>query len=126
MSLEAVRQQAQTLVPEALERLGDYVRIKALSRDPKLAGEVRRMAEVAAEDLRAAGLDDVALLELDGALPCVKGSKIVDPEAPTVLIYGHFDQQPADPAVWSTPPTRWSVTAIASTDEGSRTTSRAG
>ncbi|MDC3379299.1 M20/M25/M40 family metallo-hydrolase, partial [Planctomycetota bacterium] len=96
--------QAEGMIPQALERLGDYVAVPALSRDSELFPEVRRMAELAACDLKEAGLDNVQVLDLEGALPCVRGEKIVNPGGPTVLIYGHFDQQPADPAVWDTDP----------------------
>lgn len=102
--VERAAERAEALIPEALRRLADYVAIPALSRDPERGPDVRRMAQVAADDLRAAGLEDVAVLELNNALPCVKGSWLHRPGAPTVLIYGHFDQQPADPAEWASPP----------------------
>lgn len=94
----------EPLLAPALERLRDYVAIPAVSREPARAGDVRRMAEVAAEDLRAAGLDRVELIEVPGALPCVRAEKIVDRARPTVLVYGHFDQQPSDPEQWASPP----------------------
>lgn len=102
--VEAAATRAEELIPGALKRLGDYVRIPALSRDPARSPDVRQMAEVAAEDLRAAGLERVELLELPNALPCVRGELCPHPGAPTVLIYGHFDQQPADASEWRTPP----------------------
>ena len=95
---------ARGRVSSALERLGEYVAIPALSRDPERYGDVRRMAEVAAADLRAAGVEGVELLELEGVLPCVKGERFVSEGAPTVLIYGHFDQQPVEEDKWETPP----------------------
>ncbi len=62
------------------------------------------MAELAAADLRAAGLAEVGLLELPGAHPCVRARwGDAGPDAPTVLVYGHFDQQPAVASEWSTP-----------------------
>jgi cysteinylglycine-S-conjugate dipeptidase len=97
-------EQAEALIPDALRRLADYVAIPALSRDPQRFADVRRMAQVAADDLREAGLADVEVLELEGALPCVKGCWLGRPGAPTVLIYGHFDQQPANATEWTTPP----------------------
>ena len=104
MTAAAAAQHAETLIDAALERLGDYVEIVALSRDPQRFKDVRAMAEVAAQDLREAGLDDVRLIEVEGVLPCVIGQKVVDPQLPTVLIYGHFDQQPADAELWDTDP----------------------
>lgn len=101
---EQAAARAEAMIPEALRRLADYVAIPALSRDPARGPEVRRMAQVAADDLRAAGLDQVGILELPNALPCVKGEWLGRPGAPTVLIYGHFDQQPANPAEWASPP----------------------
>lgn len=95
---------AKALVPEALKRLADYVAIPAVSSEPERAGAVRQMAEVAAEDLRAAGLDGVEIIEVEGALPCVRAEKIVDADLPTVLIYGHFDQQPFDESLWESHP----------------------
>jgi len=95
---------AETLIPDALRRLSDYVGVVALSRDPARAPDVKRMAEIARDDLRAAGLADARLLELPGALPCVAASWLERPGAPTVLIYGHFDQQPATASEWRTPP----------------------
>jgi len=95
---------ADALIPPALERLADYVAIPANSRDPALAVEVRRMGELAATDLREAGLEGVEFLQIDHALPCVRGHWLGREGAPTVLIYGHFDQQPADAALWESPP----------------------
>lgn len=102
--LEQAAAKATAMVPEALERLADYVAIPAISSEPSRHASVRRMAEVAAEDLRAAGLEAVAVIEVPGALPCVRAEKIVSPELPTVLIYGHFDQQPFDAELWESPP----------------------
>ncbi len=87
-----------------LNELLDLLRIPSVSADPKYASEVRRMAEATAEHLRQAGLDNVALIETPGH-PIVYGEKIVDAQAPTVLVYGHYDVQPPDPLdLWSSPP----------------------
>jgi acetylornithine deacetylase/succinyl-diaminopimelate desuccinylase-like protein len=97
-------ERAEALIPEALSRLADYVAIPAVSRDPNKADAVRRMAQVAADDLKAAGLDNVEILEIAGTLPCVRADKLGKPGAPTVLVYGHFDQQPSEPELWDSPP----------------------
>ncbi|RMG09889.1 MAG: dipeptidase [Planctomycetota bacterium] len=103
-AVERALAEAEALVPEALRRLADYVRLPAVSSDPERAADVRRMAELAAHDLRAAGLAGVEVLEVPDALPCVRAERQVAAEAPTVLVYGHFDQQPFDPALWDSPP----------------------
>lgn len=61
-------------------------------------------AEWLTELLKRIGFDDIRLLEC-GDQPCVYASKVVSPDAPTILIYGHYDVQPADPLdEWKTPP----------------------
>jgi acetylornithine deacetylase/succinyl-diaminopimelate desuccinylase-like protein len=55
--------------------------------------------------LRAVGLDDVRLLDVPGSPPAVVGERPAPPGAPTVLLYGHYDVQPAGvEADWTSPP----------------------
>ena len=87
-----------------LDELLDLLRIPSVSADPKYAGDVHRMALATAEHLRAVGVDTVEIHETAGH-PIVYGEKMVDPKAPTVLVYGHYDVQPADPLnLWDSPP----------------------
>ncbi|WP_420147774.1 dipeptidase [Spirosoma sp.] len=87
-----------------LDELLDLLRIPSVSADSKFKDEVRRAAEFVRDKLTAAGLDDATLFETLGH-PVVYAEKIVDPAKPTVLVYGHYDVQPADPyELWDTPP----------------------
>ncbi len=87
-----------------LAELLDFLRIPSISADPAYAGSVRQTAEWVADNLRKAGADHVCLEETAG-FPIVYGEKMVDPSAPTVLVYGHYDVQPADPLeLWDNPP----------------------
>lgn len=87
-----------------LAELLDLLRIPSVSADPAYAGDVRKAAEWVADNLRKAGADQVRLEETAG-FPIVYGEKMVDPSAPTVLVYGHYDVQPADPLeLWDNPP----------------------
>lgn len=90
--------------PRFREELLDLLRIPSVSTDPEMAGEVRRAAEWVAARLRRAGMTDVRLLETGGH-PAVYGEWLGAPGRPTVLVYGHFDVQPADPLhLWTHPP----------------------
>lgn len=90
--------------PRFLEELLDLLRIPSISADPAYAGDVRRAAEFIANNLRQSGAEQVRLEETAG-FPVVYGEKIIDPNAPTVLVYGHYDVQPADPLeLWESPP----------------------
>ncbi|OZI08878.1 peptidase dimerization domain protein [Siphonobacter sp. BAB-5385] len=87
-----------------LEELLELLRIPSVSADSKFKGDVRQAAEYVRESLAKAGADVAELHETAGH-PIVYGEKIVDPSKPTVLIYGHYDVQPADPLeLWTSPP----------------------
>ncbi|MEU9129044.1 dipeptidase [Kitasatospora sp. NPDC048540] len=78
-----------------LQDLADWLRIPSVSADPGLAGEVRRSAEWLAAKLRETGFPVAEVWESDG-LPAVFAEwPSGDPDAPTVLVYGHHDVQPA-------------------------------
>ncbi len=87
-----------------LDELFELLRIPSVSTDSKFAGDVTKAAEFVKEKLSEAGVDKVELFS-DGRYPIVYGEKILDPDLPTVMVYGHYDVQPADPyELWNTPP----------------------
>ena len=87
-----------------LDELFVLLRIPSVSADPKYTKDVARTAEAVKERLVAAGADKVEIMPTGGH-PIVYAEKIIDPSLPTVLVYGHYDVQPADPvSLWTTPP----------------------
>lgn len=87
-----------------LNELLDLLRIPSVSADPKYAGDVNKTAEAVKQRLIEAGVDKVEVSPTKG-YPVVYGEKIIDPKKPTVIVYGHYDVQPADPLnLWDSPP----------------------
>jgi acetylornithine deacetylase/succinyl-diaminopimelate desuccinylase-like protein len=87
-----------------ISELFELLRIPSVSADPKFKEDVFKTAEAVKTSLIAAGADQVELIPTDG-YPVVYGEKIVNPEWPTVVVYGHYDVQPADPVdLWNSPP----------------------
>lgn len=87
-----------------LNELLDLLRIPSVSADPKFKDDVFAAAEFVKNSLEKAGADTVEICQTAG-YPIVYGEKIVDPDLPTVLVYGHYDVQPADPyELWDSPP----------------------
>ncbi len=84
--------------------LTDLLKIPSVSTDSKYKEDVLRTAKAIKERLIEAGADNVEVCKTKG-FPIVYGEKLVDPSKPTVLVYGHYDVQPADPlALWNSPP----------------------
>lgn len=87
-----------------LNELLDLLRIPSVSADKKFDGDVRNAAMFVKDQLIAAGVDYAELCETKGH-PIVYAEKIIDSTFPTVLVYGHYDVQPADPyELWDHPP----------------------
>jgi acetylornithine deacetylase/succinyl-diaminopimelate desuccinylase-like protein len=87
-----------------LDELMDFLRIPSVSTSRKYAEDVRKAAEFIKQKLLEAGADQARLIETKGH-PLVYGKKMVNQSLPTVLVYGHYDVQPADPdELWETPP----------------------
>ncbi len=87
-----------------LEELFELLRIPSVSADPAYKGDVLKTAQAVADSLTNAGAENVEVCETPG-YPVVYADKILDPSLPTVLVYGHYDVQPADPVdLWDSPP----------------------
>lgn len=86
-----------------LNELLDLLRVPSISADPAYADDVKKTAGILAENLKKCGAENVEICETAGH-PIVYGEKIIDPNLPTVLVYGHYDVQPADPLdLWDSP-----------------------
>lgn len=86
-----------------LEELSEWLRIPSVSANPAFKNDVRKAANWLAEHFRTLGATDIVLNETAGH-PIVTARLGHDPAKSTVLVYGHYDVQPADPVdLWQTP-----------------------
>lgn len=87
-----------------LDELFELLRIPSISADPAYKNDVLKTAEFVKDKMIAAGAEKVEVCPTAG-YPIVYGEKMIDPKLPTVLVYGHYDVQPAVPLeLWDTPP----------------------
>jgi acetylornithine deacetylase/succinyl-diaminopimelate desuccinylase-like protein len=87
-----------------LEELLDLLRIPSVSAKSEHNGDMQACAKAVAKSLTDAGAQEATIYETEGH-PIVYGAIIVDPSFPTVLVYGHYDVQPADPLeLWKSGP----------------------
>ena len=87
-----------------LEELFSLIRIPSVSAQPAHKEDMVRCAERWKELLLEAGVDKAEVMPSKGN-PMVYAERIVDPNAKTVLVYGHYDVMPAEPfELWKTEP----------------------
>lgn len=100
LTQQAIKENKERYLNELIELL----KIPTISADSAYKGEVLKGAESVAKFLSEAGANKVEICETAGH-PIVYGERIVDESLPTVLVYGHYDVQPADPLeLWTSPP----------------------
>jgi acetylornithine deacetylase/succinyl-diaminopimelate desuccinylase-like protein len=87
-----------------LDDLKEFVHIPSISTDPTAKPAIHQAAQWVAQKLEKLGMQKVQILPTSGH-PVVYGELMsVGPEKPTVLIYGHYDVQPAEPLeLWESP-----------------------
>jgi len=87
-----------------LNELIELLKIPSISADSAYKNDVLKTADAVKVSLEKAGCDHVEICKTAG-YPIVYGEKIIDKKLPTILVYGHYDVQPADPLeLWTSPP----------------------
>lgn len=87
-----------------IEELIDLLKIPSISADTSYKEQVLETAEAVRKSLEKVGAENTEICPTKG-YPVVYGEKIIDENKPTVLVYGHYDVQPADPLeLWDSPP----------------------
>ena len=87
-----------------IDELIELLKIPSISANSNYKADVIHTADAVKNSLQKAGCDEVEKCETPG-FPIVYGEKIIDPNLPTILVYGHYDVQPPDPInLWDSPP----------------------
>src|SRR5690242_18262052 len=87
-----------------LQEMLELLRIPSVSAKSEHKEDMRKCAELVKQRLLGAGADKAEVMATEGH-PVVYGEKIIDATKPTVLVYGHYDVQPADPLeLWHSGP----------------------
>ncbi len=101
-ALEYANQNKEKFLIDLIE----FIKIPSISTDEEYKSETLRAAEWTANHLKVLGMENVEVMPTDnGGHPVVYGEYLKNPGAPTVLVYGHYDVQPADPLeLWESGP----------------------
>jgi acetylornithine deacetylase/succinyl-diaminopimelate desuccinylase-like protein len=87
-----------------LSELLELLKIPSISAKPEHKPDMEKTAEAVKQRLIEAGADQVEICQTKGH-PVVYAEKMIDPAKPTVIVYGHYDVQPAEPLdLWHSPP----------------------
>jgi Acetylornithine deacetylase/Succinyl-diaminopimelate desuccinylase and related deacylases len=101
---EAALQYARKNKEKFLRSFKEILLIPSVSTDPAHSTDIRHAADWLAAQLRSLGMQKVQIFPTTKH-PIVYGEFLGIAEAPTILIYGHYDVQPADPLnQWKTGP----------------------
>ncbi len=86
-----------------LQEMIEFLRIPSVSTKSEHKSDIQRAAQWVANQLKAAGMETVEVLPTDGH-PMVYAEWLKAPGKPTILFYGHYDVQPAEPLeLWTAP-----------------------
>ena len=101
-------QHIQSYISEHKDRfineLIELLKMPSISADPAYKNDLLKTADAVKLALEKAGCDAVEICKTPG-YPIVYGEKIISEDLPTILVYGHYDVQPADPIeLWDSPP----------------------
>lgn len=94
--MEAIKNYIEENKDRFLEELFDLIRIPSVSSKAENKNDMFRAAEYITDQLLKAGADKAEIYKTDGH-PVVYGEKMIGKDKPTVLVYGHYDVQPAEP-----------------------------
>src|SRR6478736_2953485 len=100
------KQRVHRLMPQAKTDLAELVAIPSIA-DPQQYPRQNCLdaADLVARHFRELGFTQLDLHEMSDGYPAVFGERRVHADAPTVLLYAHYDvQPPLDEAAWKTPP----------------------
>ena len=102
--MKEINQYIETHKDRFLEELFELIRIPSISSHPEHKADMYKAAEKWKQFLLEAGADKAEVMETEGH-PVLYGEKIIDKDAPTVLVYAHMDVMPVDPVeLWNTEP----------------------
>lgn len=102
--MENIKAYVQQHKDRFINELIELLKIPSVSADTAYSQDVIDTAEAVKVSLEKAGCDLVEVCDTPG-YPIIYGEKIIDPNLPTVLVYGHYDVQPPDPMeLWTSPP----------------------
>lgn len=102
--MEHIKEYIEANKGRFLDELFDLIRIPSISSLSENKDDMVRAAEYIKEALLNAGVDKAEVMPSEGN-PVVYGEKIINPDLPTVLVYGHYDVMPVDPLeLWNTEP----------------------
>jgi acetylornithine deacetylase/succinyl-diaminopimelate desuccinylase-like protein len=95
LTFEEILRQTKAMMPDVLDDLKSLIRYPSVAFPGHPAEPVNSMAEATVTVLKRYGLQDVRLLDIPGGYPAVYGEIPPPPGAPTIMIYAHYDVQPA-------------------------------